>query len=86
MSPPGFTLILTKGTHLVSETTAAAILHAVKEREPLVDIELDPFGGSEPRKTSLATAHVVALTRNPDVAPAAPANAPDNVRRLHARR
>ncbi len=86
MSRSGYTLILTKGTHLVSETAAAAILHAVQAREPLVDIELDPFGGSEPRTTSLATAHVVALMRNPDVRAAEPVTAPDNLRRLRAPR
>jgi len=86
MSSAAFTLILTKGTHLVSEAVAEAILDAVRAREPLVEVELDPFHGTESRTTSLATAHVVALTRNPSPAPLERANAGDNVRRLRARR
>jgi hypothetical protein len=85
MPPPGFTLILTKGTHLVSEAAAQTILAAVRAREPLVEIELDPFGGAEPRLTSLATAHVVALTRNPLERDAVCERAGGNVTRLRAR-
>ncbi|MGH7754769.1 MAG: hypothetical protein ACREM8_00595 [Vulcanimicrobiaceae bacterium] len=66
MSEPTFTLVLTKGTHLVSAAAAEEILGALAAREALVEVDLDLFGGaSDGRRTTLATAHVVALSQNP---------------------
>ena len=47
-------------------SAAAAILAALREREAIVSIALDPFGGVDSQRiTTLAVAHVVALTPNP---------------------
>jgi hypothetical protein len=64
-----YTLILTKGTHLISGAAAATVRSAIEAGEPLVHIDLDPFGNLDPeRMTTIAVRHVVALTKN---APAA---------------
>jgi hypothetical protein len=61
-----FTLILTKGMHVISSAAADRIKDALAKRCPTVDVELDPFGGFHTsRVTTLATRHVVALTANP---------------------
>jgi hypothetical protein len=63
-----FTLILTKGTHAISAAAAEAILAAIRNAEAIVEVEVDLFGGVDPgRKTTLVIAHVIALTRNPQV-------------------
>lgn len=74
-----FTLILTKGTHAISSAAAATILGALERREPVVEVEVDMFGaGDAPRTVTLATAHVIALSRNPASLPA------DRIRALEA--
>ncbi len=61
-----YTLILTRGTHVVSAGDAVRIGEAIERRSPLVDIGLDPFGAvDEGRRTTLVLRHVVALTKNP---------------------
>jgi hypothetical protein len=61
-----FTLILTKGMHVISSSAALQIKDALVQRYPTVDVELDPFGGFHTsRVTTIATRHVVALTANP---------------------
>jgi len=65
MLGPTFTLVLTKGTHVISAAAAAAILAALREREAIVSIALHPYGGVDAdRITTLAVRHVVALTPN----------------------
>jgi hypothetical protein len=60
-----YTLILTKGTHLISGTAAETVRSAIEAGEPLVHIGLDPFGNVDPeRTTTIAVRHVVALTKN----------------------
>jgi hypothetical protein len=69
-----FTLILTKGMHVVSAEAAAGIKAALATKAATVDIVLDPFGGAcESRITTISVAHVVALTANPPLE-AMPAN------------
>jgi len=61
-----FTLILTKGMHIVSAEAAAGIKEALTAKVAMVDVMLDPFGGvSDSRITTISVAHVVALTANP---------------------
>ncbi len=63
-----FTLILTKGTHAISAAAAEAILAAIRNAEAIVEVEVDLFGGVDlGRKTTLVTAHVIALASNPQV-------------------
>ena len=74
MSTRAFTLILTKGTHSVSAEAAARIVRAMENHEPLVEVELDLFGaGDVPRRVTLATGHVIALSLNPKHDPCFPA-------------
>jgi hypothetical protein len=76
-----YTLVLTKGTHIVSATAASTILDAIDRAERLVSIPLDLFGGvDEARTTTLAVSHVIALTANPT--PNASASNLANVTRL----
>jgi hypothetical protein len=65
MDSAGYTLILSKGTHLVSDDAAEGILEAIRSGEPLIRVDLDLFGRSAVRReTTIVTSHVVALTKN----------------------
>lgn len=65
MEAETYTLILTRGTHLVSAGDAVRISEAITCRSPLVEIALDPFGAvDDDRRTTLVLRHVVALTKN----------------------
>ena len=70
-----YTLILTKGTHVISRDGAERILGALRTRQVMIEIELDPFGPPDSvRSTTLLLSHVVALTENPPLSvPATPA-------------
>ena len=58
-----YTLILTKGVHLINLEAARDILEAIKNDERIVEVTLDPFGGADDRRrTIIATAHIVALS------------------------
>ena len=60
-----YTIVLTKGTHLISQTAAETVLRALQENRRTVEIELDPFGGvAADRRTVVAVRHVIALTEN----------------------
>jgi hypothetical protein len=62
MEATTYTLILTQGIHTVRPDVAATIRAALVAQEPLVEIDMDLFGGVDSsRRTTLATAHVVAL-------------------------
>jgi hypothetical protein len=62
---PGFTLMLTKGTHLVSDDDAARIFEAIRSGEKLVELNLDLFGDTTfHRQTTVAVAHIVCLCKN----------------------
>ncbi len=64
-TPPSFTLILTRGTHLISLESAQDVREAIERKDSTVEIALDPFGGADSeRRTMIAVRHVVALTRN----------------------
>ena len=57
-----FTLVLTQGVHVVRGDVAEIIRAAIDQGERLVDVDIDLFGGpGSSRRTTLATAHVVAL-------------------------
>jgi hypothetical protein len=79
-----FTLILTKGMHIISADSAADIKEALLTKAATVDVLLDPFGGSSSsRITTLAVHHVVALTVNPPLE-TIPANVSRIGKRTHA--
>ena len=65
MSSRTYTIVLTKGTHLISQAAAETVLRALQENQRTVEIELDPFGGvAADRRTVVAVRHVIALTEN----------------------
>ncbi len=65
MSSITYTIVLTKGTHLISAAAAETVLRAMQANERTVEIELDPFGGiAADRRTVVAIRHVIALTEN----------------------
>jgi len=79
-----YTLILTKGTHLISGAAAETVKSAIEADEPLVQIGLDPFGDVDPeRTTTIAVRHVVALTKN---APSLVAGSTRNLAAFRGRR
>ena len=81
-----YTLILTKGVHIVSTETAAQICEAIETNKRLVDVELDPFGGAEAtRRTTIAVAHVIALSETDLVAADIVPASSDKVHRLRSR-
>jgi hypothetical protein len=60
-----YTLILSRGTHVVSPAAAAAILDALASRAALVSIDIDLLCDGFIRPgVKLATSHVVALIPN----------------------
>ena len=64
-----YTIVLSKGTHVISRDAARSVLSALEEDRPTVEIALDPFGGvAEDRRTIVAVRHIVALTENPRAA------------------
>jgi hypothetical protein len=65
MSVDQFTIVLTKGTHLISRSSAELVIRAIDDDRRTVEIELDPFGDFDPdRRTVVAVRHVVAVTEN----------------------
>ena len=68
MAAEQYTLVLTKGVHVISRTDAEEIIQAVHDDRPTVEVYLDLFGGYEAlRKTTLVTRHVVAVTENAEI-------------------
>lgn len=64
--PTEFTLVLTKGAHTVSASTASAICAAIENGEKLISVELDQLDSPETaRKTILALSHVIGLIEVP---------------------
>jgi hypothetical protein len=60
-----YKLVLTRGVHAISAEAREAILDAILHREPFVHVQVDLFGASPERRTTIITAHVVAITENP---------------------
>jgi hypothetical protein len=60
-----YSLILSRGTHAISEEQAGRITEAISERRPWVDVELDYFGdGLSLRMARIMTQHVIMLVEN----------------------
>ena len=60
----GYTVFMTKGSHVVSSAMAMLILGAVKAGKTDVTIEVDVMGSSRPIEMTLVTAHVVSLMKH----------------------
>lgn len=56
-----YSLVLTKGTHLVDEATRARILDAIEHGERVVEIPVDRYQDGTPTTATIVTAHVVAF-------------------------
>jgi hypothetical protein len=66
MEPDTFTLLLSRGTHVISGESAATLLHALDNGLRSAEIQLDLSGGLDAERTTVvATCHIVAMTRNP---------------------
>ncbi len=59
-----YTLVLAGESHVISPTTAGAILTALATGSPLVRVEFEPGPTGNARGTDLATAQIIALYRN----------------------
>jgi len=71
-----YTVILTKGVHLVDRAAADAIRAAIENGDRTVEVTLDPLGNADVnRRTLVAVRHIIALAENGrDVAGPMPAN------------
>lgn len=59
---PSYTVVLTKGVHIVPAADAQAIHEAVEAGKKWVRVRVEDFPGSEiVEETILATAHIIAL-------------------------
>jgi hypothetical protein len=56
-----YSLILSKGTHLVDEATRARIVAAIANGEPVVEIPVDRYQDGTTTTATIVTAHVVAF-------------------------
>ena len=56
-----YSLILTKGTHLVDERAHARIVAAIENGERVVEIPVDRFQDGTTTSATIVTAHVVAF-------------------------
>jgi hypothetical protein len=57
-----YTLVLTRGTHVVDRRAGLAILGALADRQPVVSIDVDLLcDGFVKRGVQIITSHVVAL-------------------------
>lgn len=60
-----YTLVLSKGTHVVSSDQARRILDAVTNGEPFVEVQIGVFGdATETRRVTVIVSHVVAIFEN----------------------
>jgi hypothetical protein len=56
-----YSLILSKGTHLVDESTRRRILDAIANGEPVVEIPVDRYHDGTAINATVVVAHVVAF-------------------------
>jgi hypothetical protein len=56
-----YSLILSKGTHLVDESTRRLVLEAIESGERLIEIPVDRFHDGTTTAATVVTAHVIAL-------------------------
>ena len=56
-----YSLILSKGTHLIDEDTRARIVDAIANGEPVVEIPVDRYHDGTRTLATVVVAHVVAL-------------------------
>ncbi len=77
-----YSLVLSKGTHLVDEGTRARVLDAIESGARVVEIPVDRYQDGSPTIATIVTAHVVALFPVEDAGDVAlPANVTPLVRR-----
>ncbi len=79
--PLGYSLVLSKGTHLIDESARTRVLAAVESGARVVEVELDRYQDGTPAVATVITAHVVAIFPLEDDRVALPANVTPLVRR-----
>jgi hypothetical protein len=83
---PSYTLVLTKGAHIVSADDAQAICEAIEAGKKLVRVAFEEYPGSKrSRPTTLALAHVISLCEVPETRDEVAEAAGPNVLALRAR-
>ena len=56
-----YSLVLSKGTHLVDEYARTRVLDAIENGERVVEIAIDRYHDGSSAKATIVTAHVVAF-------------------------
>jgi hypothetical protein len=56
-----YSLILSKGTHLVDESTRRRVLEAIEQGERVIEIPVDRYHDGTTTTATVVTAHVIAL-------------------------
>jgi len=81
---PSYTVVLTKGAHIVPAEDAAAIQRAIEAGEKFVRVRFEDYPGSEiVEDTILVTAHIISLSEVPPSHSEIVASAGPRVRSLH---
>ena len=76
-----YSLVLTKGTHVVDESARRRVLAAIDAGERTVEVVVDRYQDGTPTTALLVTAHVVALFPMDDDEATLPANVTPLLRR-----
>lgn len=84
MRPASFSVVLTKGAHIVPAEDAAAIRAAIEAGEKFVRVRFEDYPGSEiVEETTLVTAHIISLSEVPQSHAEIVSAAGPKVRSLH---
>jgi hypothetical protein len=58
---PQFSLVLTKGTHLIEDSTRSTVLAAIESGRKVVEIPVDRFHDGNSTIATIIISHIVAL-------------------------
>jgi len=70
----GFSLVLSKGTHVIDDDARARLLAAVESGARIVEVEVDRYADGTASRATIVTAHVIAIFPIEDDVAALPAN------------
>lgn len=87
MRPASYSIVLTKGAHIVPAEDAAAIQRAIEAGDKFVRVRFEDYPGSAVvEETTLVTAHIISLSEVPRSDAEILEAAGPNVRSLHQHR